>query len=128
MYNPNGKNKTSNYKFPFDDESFDFVFLFSVFTHLVLEDMKNYLFEISRVLKREGKCMITFFLLNENISSTELEIGGEKLKYQFEGYRSIDSKMPEQAIAYEENLIRKLFAECGLEIDEPLKLYFLDRI
>ena len=34
-YNPYGKYKASDYKFPYEDESFDFVFLTSVFTHLL---------------------------------------------------------------------------------------------
>ncbi|MBD0361051.1 MAG: class I SAM-dependent methyltransferase, partial [Nitrososphaeraceae archaeon] len=43
VYNPAGKYKASNYKFPYKDESFDFVFLTSVFTHMLTEDMENYL-------------------------------------------------------------------------------------
>jgi len=64
-YNPNGQHKASEYKFPYENESFDFIFLTSVFTHILPQDLKNYFSEISRVLKRNGRCLITFFLLNK---------------------------------------------------------------
>jgi len=50
MYNPGGENQGSEFKFPFKDEFFDFVFLHSIFTHIsrrfpnfhfVLSDVKN---------------------------------------------------------------------------------------
>lgn len=61
MYNPQGKYKASDYKFPYANETFDFVFLTSVFTHLLPQDMERYLSEIARVLKKNGRCFITFF-------------------------------------------------------------------
>lgn len=46
LYNPTGKIK---YRFPYPDRSFDFVFLPSVFTHMLPEDMEHYFSEIARV-------------------------------------------------------------------------------
>lgn len=43
--------------------SFDFVFLTSVFTHLLPEDMNNYFSEVVRVLTHARRCLITYFLL-----------------------------------------------------------------
>ncbi len=63
-YNPDGKFKASEYRFPFESASFDFVFLTSVFTHMLPQDMENYLSEIARVLKSDGRVFITYFLLN----------------------------------------------------------------
>ena len=60
-YNPEGTFSASEYPFPFKDESFDLVFLTSVFTHMLPPDVENYMKEISRVLKRNGSCLITFF-------------------------------------------------------------------
>jgi len=53
-YNPKGRFKASEYKFPFEDSSFDFVFLTSVFTHMLPKDLENYLMQISRVLINGG--------------------------------------------------------------------------
>jgi SAM-dependent methyltransferase len=65
FYNPAGKVQSSEYVFPFEDNSFDFIFLTSVFTHMLPRDMDNYLAEVSRVLKQGGNCLITYFLLNQ---------------------------------------------------------------
>jgi SAM-dependent methyltransferase len=50
-YNPKGKYQASEYRFPFPNESFDFIFLTSVFTHLLPKDLENYFSEITRVSK-----------------------------------------------------------------------------
>src|SRR6185295_13231209 len=55
----------AKYRFPFPAERFDFIFLTSVFTHLRPEDAKNYLGEIKRVLKTEGRVLMTFLLMTE---------------------------------------------------------------
>jgi len=120
MYNPNGKYKTSEYKFPFDNEFFDFVFLASVFTHLVLDDMKNYLSEIHRVLKKGGTCFITYFLLDEKTLKSYSFKNEMNFKYKFDGYYSTNNKVPEQAIAFEEKLVRELYTKFGFMIDEPI--------
>ena len=52
-YNPNGTISADKFKFPYKDNTFDFVFLTSVFTHLLPADLSNYLREVSRVLKAE---------------------------------------------------------------------------
>jgi len=121
FYNPKGKYEASNYKFPFEDQFFDFVYLTSVFTHLILEDLKNYLHEVSRVLKSGGRSYITFFLLNQKtLKQIESGLSKRNFKYQFNGFRSDVEKVPERVLAYEESLIRKLYDECNLMIEEPI--------
>src|SRR5215469_3416700 len=46
LYNPGGGYRAGDYVFPYPDASFDFVFLFSVFTHMLPADMENYLRQI----------------------------------------------------------------------------------
>jgi SAM-dependent methyltransferase len=50
-------------KFPFDAETFDLVTLTSVFTHMLPAEVDNYLAEIARVLKPNGRCYATYLLL-----------------------------------------------------------------
>ena len=69
-YNLDGKFKASEYEFAFKDNYFDLVFLGIVFTHMLPNDMENYLSEISRVLKNDGRCLITFLLINEDSNQT----------------------------------------------------------
>jgi len=121
-FNPKGKIKASEYTFPYKDKSFDFIFLTSVFTHMLPQDMENYLSEIARVLKKDGRCFITFFLLNNE--SLKL-INFKKalyldFKYCFKNYRIVNKKIPEGAIAYDEKFIRKLYYKYRLHIKEPI--------
>ena len=62
-YNPSGKCKASEYRFPFKTASFDFVFLQLSSTHIPPR-IENYFSEVVRVLKRHGRCLITYILLN----------------------------------------------------------------
>src|SRR5208283_4898961 len=54
VYHPSGWLHADEYTFPHADESFDFVFLSSVFTHVLPAGLENYLSEISRVMKTGG--------------------------------------------------------------------------
>jgi len=40
-YNPKGRYKPSEFRFPYPDNTFDFFFLASVFTHMLPEDVEN---------------------------------------------------------------------------------------
>lgn len=120
-YNPGGRFTASEYEFPYEDVSFDFVLLTSVFTHLLPDEVKNYLSEIQRMLVPGGKCLASFFLLNEE-SLDSLRSGSSTInfKYDFGEYHTKDASTPEAAIAYPESFIRDLYAEHGLCITEPI--------
>lgn len=120
-YNPDGTLRAQDFKFPFDNEFFDFIFLTSVFTHMLPRDVENYMEEISRVLKKDGKCMITFFILNEE-SKKLIQTGISSLdfRYQIDGCLSTDINTPEEAIAFNEDFIINLFERYGLTIVQPV--------
>jgi SAM-dependent methyltransferase len=116
-YNPNGTIQAQEYRFPFENEFFDFVFLTSVFTHMRLPDVENYMGEISRVLKAGGRCLITFFILNEE--SLNLMHSGKSrfdFRYDLGGCFSNETDTPEGAIAYDEEVVKSLFHKNGLVI------------
>ncbi len=120
-YNPKAKLKPSEYKFPYKDEFFDFVFLTSVFTHMMPEDVKHYLSEIVRVLKTGGRCMITFFLLNqESLMLLNSGLSFYDLRHETGPCRFMDQEIPEAAIAYQEEYIRAIYRKKGLAITEPI--------
>ncbi len=122
-YNPEGKIKASDFKFPYENESFNFIFLTSVFTHMLPKELENYLSEIARVLKTNGRCLITFFLLDEE-STRLIETKKSIMDFKYtlaEGLRTIDEKEAENALAYDENLIKMLYKKYGLVIEEPIK-------
>lgn len=121
-YNRRGTFKASEYNFPFDSKYFDFVFLLSVFTHMLPKDMENYLSEISRILKKGGKCLITYYLLNEkSLELIKNNFESQPFKYEFGEFWVIDKIMPEYAVAYYEKNIRELFKKNGLRIIDPIK-------
>lgn len=116
-YNPSGQYQPSEYTFPFAAESFSFVMLGSVFTHMLPADVENYLSEIHRVLMRGGRCLITYFLLNDQ-SLRLLETGKSTLdfKHVLDGYRAVSRTSPEEAIAFDESWVRRLYKKVGLKI------------
>lgn len=120
-YNPDGVYQAVSYQFPYETESFDFVFLTSVFTHMFPADMENYLKEIARVLKKNGRCFITYFLLNvESEKLIHSDLSSQKFIYDLNGCFTTDKDNPEWAIAFKEKAIRDLFAKNGLDIAEPI--------
>lgn len=121
-YNPKGARQPSDYDFPFEDNSFDFVFLTSVFTHMLPGDMENYLAEIARVLKPGGKCLITFFLLNnESLAHIDKKQSRFDFKHHFGEYRIVDTNVPENAVAYDEDFVRNLYEKYMLGIADPIR-------
>jgi hypothetical protein len=98
------------------------VFLASVFTHMFPADVKHYMTEIVRVLKPSGRCLSTFFLLNEeSLALTRESKGKLNFEYGGAGYRSIHAERPEEAIAYPEEFILSLWKESGMKIEPPLR-------
>jgi SAM-dependent methyltransferase len=65
-YNPKATVQPAEFRFSYEDNSFDFIFATSVFTHLLPEDATHYLKEIARVLSPEGTAFLTWFVLNDD--------------------------------------------------------------
>jgi ubiquinone/menaquinone biosynthesis C-methylase UbiE len=121
LYNPEGKYKASEYRFPFEDESFDFVVLGSVFTHMLPEDMENYSYEIARVLKKDGRCLITYFLINrESLELVNAKKSSLDFSYDLGKFRTVDANKPELAVGYDESFILNLYDKYGLKIKGPI--------
>ena len=120
-YNPKGRYSASEYRFPFDDGSFDLVVVTSVFTHMLSEDMENYFSEIARVMKVNGRCLISFLLSNKE--SFEL-ITAKRSTLDFahatEKYRAAHDRLQERAVCYEEPYVLSLYEKYGLNINQPI--------
>lgn len=121
LYNPRGKYRARDYRFPFEAASFDFVFLTSVFTHMVAGDMENYLSEIGRVLRPGGRTLISYFLLNPDSERLIREgRSAHTFRGEKDGYRTDRPDRPEVAVAYAESRVRDLYTRHGFEIREPV--------
>jgi SAM-dependent methyltransferase len=121
-YNRLGACPAAAFRFPYPDASFDFVVLTSVFTHLLPRDLENYVGEIARVLRRGGRVLTTFFLLNET-SLAAVRAGRSRPAFRpYCGPCWCESfKVPEAAVAYDEAAVRALWAANGLRVDEPIR-------
>lgn len=120
-YNPQGTHPAEAYQLPYREHSFDVILLKSVFTHMRPPEVSNYLREVTRLLKGNGRCLATFFLLNEEQARLARE-GRNDLAFNYgEGvwrYRYKDS--PESAVAYEESYVIELLEQNGLALKEPI--------
>lgn len=131
-YNPQGQFRAREYRFPYASGDFDMVVLASVFTHLLPDDMKNYLSEVARVMKPGGRCFASYFLLNPE-STQRIDAwlkdhpdenergapGGLSFRWKHSACcRLYDKEVPETAVAYDENWIRELYEEHSLTIEK----------
>ena len=119
-YNPRGQVQADDYRFPFDDDSFDVVILTSVFTHLLASTIDHYVAEIARTLRPGGRVLATFFVLDDE--SLRLLDGGHSAIPMHEsmegGVRVMSRETPEAAIAFPEPWVRDVFAGHGLTVQE----------
>jgi SAM-dependent methyltransferase len=121
FYNPAGKCKASEYRFPVDASSFDFVLLYSVFTHMLPEDVENYLSEVARVLRPGGRCFITYFLLNaQSLELIDAGLSDIRFKYDLPGCLVANADVPESAVAYDESAILSRYQKHDLSLLEPI--------
>ena len=97
---------------PAESNSFDVILAKSLFTHLLKEETENYLNEIKRLLRLGGRCLATFFLLNE------VEPKG-RYTFKFvsypEAYERITGKRA--AVAYDEKWLLGLLKRMGFSVD-----------
>lgn len=121
FYNPTGHLKPTEFIFPYEDASFEFVFLTSVFTHMSGDAIRHYLREIRRVLKPGGHGLITCFLLN---SESIPLIGAGKSSLDLSHPRG-DGKVafplnPDYAVGFEEGLFKDWLKTQGLSVVDTL--------
>ena len=118
-YNPTGTLKASDYVFPFPDGRFSFVFLTSVFTHMLEPDVEQYCREIYRVLKPGGRALVTFYLLEpESLTAVRKGNAEPLLKHEYSEVCRIGSlSVPEAAIGCDHDFVVNLVE--SLDFAEP---------
>jgi SAM-dependent methyltransferase len=116
-YNLEGTLQSSEFRFPYEDEGFDLVFLTSVFTHMFGRDIRHYLDEIRRVLRPGGRCLATCFLLNEESESLIRQgRSTQSLTHPVEDGFVADPECPEDAIGFPEPMFLGWIAGRGLTV------------
>ena len=97
------------------------VILTSVFTHMLPDEVENYLKEIARVLKPGGLCFSTFFLINEESKKGLANNTDFHFPYDYGHYRLMDDKVRSANVAYLEQYLRQ-----RLLMDKPLTIEKID--
>ncbi|RFT66066.1 class I SAM-dependent methyltransferase [Bacillus clarus] len=121
FYNPKGTISASQFRFPYEDETFDFVFLTSVFTHLLPEELEHYFSEVLRVMKNNGRCFVTFFLINpESIYYLNAGLSTLSFRHNLGDCYVVNKDMPEFAVSYAEEWVRNLFTKYNAHFVEPI--------
>jgi ubiquinone/menaquinone biosynthesis C-methylase UbiE len=117
LYARDVRSSAAEFRFPYDDHSFDVVFMSSVLTHLLPDDMENYLAETARVLKPGGRCLLTWFLLTPEVLA-RVEAGQTKPEFliDYGDYRAENEEIREGAIAYDLEHVRRLYERFGLHV------------
>ncbi|MEQ8629780.1 MAG: class I SAM-dependent methyltransferase [Ekhidna sp.] len=129
-----GNQPKNQLKWDLPDQNFDLVTALSVWTHFNEEDAHFYIKEVSRVLKKDGKAIISFFILDSFYE--QFLSGNPKVKRVLHNSLSLDwtfeskaydsenwftttwAKAPEDAIALNRVGLDSLLHLSGLKIIE----------
>ena len=97
----------SSFTFPYPDNTFDFAVSNSVFTHMLPEEVQNYLEELNRVLKPGGRAYLSFFILNEASKKGMSNNPSFDFKHDHGHYRLLDEQVKAANVAYEETFLKE---------------------
>lgn len=115
LYNLRTNQEAKSFVFPYRDGEFDLVLLTSVFTHMLLEDVRSYLQQIHRVLKPGGVCFATFFLMNAEAEALMDASGQRMFSTRLDHHYLFHPRVKAANVAYEETyLMEELLAGNGL--------------
>jgi SAM-dependent methyltransferase len=125
LYSLKGQ-EAESFTFPYPDQEFDFVFLTSVFTHMLPLEVENYMKEISRVLKPGGTCFSTFFIYsNSQQQFTAKPFFTFPIDHGY--YRLMDHKVQSANVAFSQAYIEQtLAADNNLKIKTILPGFWHD--
>jgi SAM-dependent methyltransferase len=119
VYNPKSRADAATFSFPYQDERFDFVIATSLFTHMLRDEVINYLSEFGRVLRPGGVAFTTAYLLN---SASVISMVGAPDAVKFTQHACGDALVqaadrPVAAVAMPEDWLRSDARAAGLSVD-----------
>lgn len=95
---------------------FDLIFLFSVFTHILPEDCDTVLEFLIRRMSDHGELLSSWFLLNDGArEAIAAGVSSRKFAHPYGEAMTDTPKLPEGAIAYEEDKVRERFQRAGFK-------------
>lgn len=120
-YNSRGRLSAAEYRFPCGDQSVDFAFATSVFTHMRRAEVEHYLTELNRTFKPAGRAMVSFFILDdENKRLVKERRSVYDFAHNLGDCLTVDPHTPERATAYTLEDLKTMVTKAGLKIQEPI--------
>jgi SAM-dependent methyltransferase len=112
-FNPHGSTDPEAARIPLPDASFDLAVLFSVYTHLLPDTFQRVTADVSRLVKPGGRCLASFFLLDETSELATFSFAHER-----PGCRIEKPESPEFAVGYARQFVDEAFAAAGFRVRE----------
>lgn len=124
LYNPMGTKTTMEFQLPVAESAVDRIFLASVFTHLLEDEIVHYLSEFRRVLKPSGLIYASFFLYSEQAIAAAERTNRTPWKAKFDqvygnGFYGNDPNYPRAAVAFTDEAMRRMIRKAGLRLTRP---------
>jgi SAM-dependent methyltransferase len=117
-YNPQGRERPEDYRFPFEGRQFDLVLLLSVLTHVSREVEERLLRESERVLSEGGSIAMTEYLLTEETRRpVESGLSTPRFPYPLGEDRSETPGSPEGFVVRDSRWARSLWGGLGLSVE-----------
>ncbi|MCW5520290.1 class I SAM-dependent methyltransferase [Aureitalea sp. L0-47] len=125
LYN-NKVAKASEFVFPYTNTHFNKIFSFSVFTHMGVDEIQNYLNESKRVLKDGGKSLSTFFIYDD--SNEEYIANNDRFCFPYKkaGYRLMDENVTAGNIAIHRELLNEMMKNAGFSEVKVIEGFWKD--
>jgi cyclopropane fatty-acyl-phospholipid synthase-like methyltransferase len=120
--------KASEFKFPYPDNHFDKIFSFSVFTHMQIDEIRNYLKESRRVLKEGGQCFSTFFIYDGENETYIASNDTFSFPYDKDGYRLMDENVTSGNIAFQKDRLQLMMQEAGFSRVKIIEGFWKDAV
>jgi cyclopropane fatty-acyl-phospholipid synthase-like methyltransferase len=130
LFNDLYKNKgidASSYQFAYPKNHFNVSCAISVFTHMLPDEVANYLKQTRMVLKNEGYLVATFFILDDESKALMHQNKGLDFKFSFGDYATIDKQVLSANVAYEKDFLYKMIENEGLSIEKEFKGFWCGR-
>jgi ubiquinone/menaquinone biosynthesis C-methylase UbiE len=118
LYNTSDKSDARSFIFPYENAKFDFVFLTSVFTHMMPAEVEHYINEIGRVMKPGATCLMSFFIINcvsEDLMFKKPTHMNFPINKEF--YRLHSAQVDTANVAYDEEWLLEKLENAGLKME-----------
>lgn len=105
----------ASFQFPWNDGEFNVICANSLFTHLQPSETLQYLREIRRVMHPQGRCLSTFFLINQDARQKLRSSRDFNFPHDHGHFHLMDENVKAANVAYLENWLLQQAGQIGLQ-------------